>query len=332
MTAASLAERLRCFLAESAGDPEVTVVGMTRSGEGNSRENWPFEANWSHGSPWPRRMLLRRDPTGGVLETSRRQEFDLLTALAPSGLPVPRVLWFDETGEHFERPSMIVEMHPGRAHRGVLGRADPMGLGDDGRLALARQLCELLAGVHRLDPAAIGIDRVLPRSDRSPAEDQLEIWSEQLGREELEPQPALRLVAMWLADHLPDPPERTVLVHGDFRPGNVLVDGGAATVLLDWELARIGDPLDDLGWYTTGMYRREHFIPGAWELPDFLRHYRALTGTVVDPEALRFWEIMAGFRLVVMAVAGVSAFVDGRSNRPARRLDTFAARLLAACG
>ena len=137
------------------------------------------------------------------------------------------------------------------------------------------------------------------------------------------------MAAEWLRDHLPPPPPRTVLVHGDFRPANVLVENGAFAVLLDWELSHLGDPLDDLGWYTTPLYAREHFIPGVWEQADFLRRYTGLSGIAVDPAALRFWQVMSTFRLAVIALTAVRSFCEGGSDRPAAPADAVIRRVLA---
>lgn len=318
------------FLAESSGDTSVRIHGLSRSGEGSSRENWSFDVEWSHGASFPSKLLLRRDPTGGVLETSRRTEFDLLSSLAVTSLPVPAVLWMDESGRWLGRPSMVVERHPGRVHRAVLAPVDPLHL-EARRAGLALDLCDLLVDLHRTDLVATGITSVLPVPQESPAREELRYWTAELDREELEPHPALRMVARWLADHEPPPTAPAVLVHGDFRPGNVLVEEGRIGRLLDWELARIGDRLDDLGWYCADMYRAEHFIPGEWEQADFVARYAAQSGIEVDPVALRYWQIMAGFRLAVMGLAGIACFVDGRSNRPGKPVDAFAARLLAVC-
>lgn len=154
-----------------------------------------------------------------------------------------------------------------------------------------------------------------------PAEHELTRWEQQLDAVELEPQPALRIAAAWLREHLPPAPRRLVLVHGDFRPANVLVRDGRLAVLLDWELAHLGDPLDDLGWYTTPLYAREHFIPDAWTNDHFLRRYTELAGIEVPAGALHFWQVLSTFRLAVIALTGVRAFVTQGSDRPAAPAD-----------
>lgn len=324
----TLDKALRAFLAArlpAGAEPEIH--GLRRSGTGSSRENWPFDAVWSvDGQRITHELLLRRDPQAAVVDTGRDVEFRLLQALHGTGIPVPAVHWLDGTGAELQRPSMIVERRAGAAHRAVLRDVDPMRLGADGRLRLAQRMCDVLAELHRLDGSVLGLPDPGPR----PAEHELDRWERELDAQELEPHPQLRLAIVWLRDRLPPPPARTVVVHGDFRPANVLVAGGGLDVLLDWELARRGDPLDDLGWYTAPLYHREHFIPGAWSEAEFLERYTAGSGLAVDRATLRFWQVMATFRLAVIALTGIRAFTEGSTDRPAAPADAVVRLVIAA--
>ncbi|MFC4000171.1 phosphotransferase family protein [Prauserella oleivorans] len=321
-------QRLRDFLAARTGDGNVTVTGLRRSGTGSSRENWPFDAGWvQDGHSVHRPLLLRRDPPSSVVDTGRTTEFALLKALEPTPVPAPVVHWLDDSGDELLRPSMVVDRHPGRAHRAVLRDKNPLGLTSTERTELARNLCDLLASVHAVDVDAAGLRDVLPGPQPDPATAELDRWERILTESEWEPQPTLRWTLRWLRDHVPPPPARHVLVHGDFRPANVLVHEGPVQALLDWELAHIGDPLDDLGWYCAPLYEREHFIPGSWEQAAFLRRYTELTGTPVDPDALLFWQMLAMFRLAVIALQAVRVFCAGESDRPAAPAAALTRRL-----
>lgn len=316
---ALVSKLLQEFMTRRLGEnAEVSVTGLTRSGQGSSRENWPFDATWRRqdGATVHKALLLRRDPPHSVVDTGRGIEFALLKTLERTSVAAPVVHWLDDGGTELLRPSMVVDRYAGSANRAVLRDKDPLRLTEDGRLTLAHEICDTLADVHRVDVAESGLCDVLPAPQVSPAEDELRRWERQLNAAELEPQPALRWALRWLHDHIPPPPERLALVHGDFRPANVLVNDGHVEVLLDWELAHLGDPLDDLGWYCAPLYRAEHFIPGAWDKQDFLRHYAERTGFDVDPEALRFWQTLTVFRLAVIALQGVRIFCEGESDRP----------------
>lgn len=315
-----VAERLGAFLsARLPGATDVRVSGLRRSGTGSSRENWPFDASWrtAEGELVQRELLLRRDPPSAVVDTGRATEFGLLQALETTTVPAPKAHWLDDSGAELLRPSMIIDRHEGHAHRAVLRDKNPLGLAEENRAGIARRLCELLAEVHNVDVRETRLTETLPDPGSNPAEHELAVWERNLSAAELEPQPALRWTLRWLRDHLPAPPQRQVLVHGDFRPANVLIRDGRIEVLLDWEMARLGDPLDDLGWYCTPLYTAEHFIAGTWEQRDFLPLYSELTGNDVDPDALRFWQTLAVFRLSVIALQGIRGFCVDGSDRPA---------------
>lgn len=318
-----VAKRLQEFLTARLGDhADVTISGLRRSGQGASRENWPFDATWrlADGSTVRKQLLLRRDPPSAVVDTGRAAEFGLLKALESTPVDAPVVHWLDDRGAEMLRPSMVVDRYSGTAHRAVLRDKDPLQLSEDGRVELARQLCDTLVELHQVDVEEAGLRAVLPTPEPTPAADELARWEHSLDIAELEPQRVLRWAVRWLRDHLPPAPARHVLVHGDYRPANVLIEHGSVQVVLDWELAHLGDPLDDLGWYCAPLYQLEHFIPGVWEQRDFVQRYAERTGSDVDPDALRFWQTLSVFRLAVMALHGIRIFCDRSSDRPAAPL------------
>jgi len=125
----------------------------------------------------------------------------------------------------------------------------------------------------------------------------------------------MRVAAWWLRDNLPAAPARKVLVHGDFRPANLLVDKGKVTALLDWEFAHTGDPVEDLGWYLAPRYRAEHFIPGLWGREDFVAAYEVASGLAVDRAALGWWAVFGQYKLCAMVLAAQRAFANGDAER-----------------
>jgi aminoglycoside phosphotransferase (APT) family kinase protein len=309
-----------------------SVTEPRRLGGGSSQENWAFDAEvQTCDGPIVRPLLMRREPESGVVDTAREVEYALLQALGTTGLPVAGVHALDD-GTRLGRGAMIVDRLSGRAHRGVLRDKDPLRLGEEARLALAGFMPQLLADVHALDVTELGIIDILPNPTDDPAAHELQRWVGELDAAELEPHPALRATVTWLQQHMPPPPSRICLVHGDFRPANILVDGSRVTALLDWELAHLGDAHDDLGWYTCSIYRREHFIPGRWEPQDFLQRWAEVTGMEVEHDRLHFWQVMSTFRLAVIALTGIRAFVEGATDRPAAPADGVVAAALRETG
>lgn len=309
----TIEEQIANFLTSELGpDADVQVEGVERVGVGRSRENWLFDARWtSEGCTLREELIVRRDPEGGLLETERSLEFGVLQALETTTVPAPRVRWLDPDGSRLGRPSLVMVREP--------GRCDYFALDDDvrpidGRHDLARRLCELLAEVHRVDWRAVGMDRVLDDPGSEAASGAVDHWEAILRRDQIEPYPELELAARWMRANAPRSPG-TVLVHGDFKVGNVLLDADDQIVaLLDWELAHLGDPHEDLGWVTQPLRTSEHYVVGVWERDELLGHYEAVTGHPVDLASVHWWNVMSCYKTAVMQASGLRSFVEGRSD------------------
>ena len=183
------------------------------------------------------------------------------------------------------------------------------------RLELARGFCDTLAELHRFDWQAVGLGAQLADPGRAGAAAAIGEWEAYLWRQTDEPQPELVEVLRWLKSNAPEA-QATVLVHGDFKPGNTLLKNGRLQVLLDWETVHLGDPLEDVGWVTNPMRRREHLIPEVWSVDDLIAHYEKRTGFRAEAEAVHFWNVFACFKLTAILLTGVRSFREGRSDRP----------------
>jgi aminoglycoside phosphotransferase (APT) family kinase protein len=131
----------------------------------------------------------------------------------------------------------------------------------------------------------------------------------------LEPQPVFEFAISWLKRHLPRPPERLVLVHGDYRTGNFLYDQTGITGILDWEMAHAGDPIEDLGWVVMKSWRwaRNHLVGGLCEREDFVRMYEEASGIKVDRDALKFWEVFSNLKFAIIFITGTRAIIEAKT-------------------
>lgn len=292
----------------------VRVERLARVPSGRSRENWVFDAVCTAGGRETREpLIVRRDPLGGLLRTDRAAEFAVLSALAGTGVPAPRARWLDATGDELGRPSLVMRREPGACDYFALNGDRPLAE----RVELAGRLCDLLADVHAVDWRGVGLGDVLADPGPDAPVHELAHWEAVLARDQLEPYPELALAACWLRERAPRS-TATVLVHGDFKAGNVLLDDGRVVALLDWELAHLGDPTEDLGWVTQPLRTREHLIAGAWERSHLLERYAATTGRPVDEDRVFWWSVFASFKTAVMQCSGLRSFVEGRSEEPYR--------------
>ncbi|MFR9805024.1 phosphotransferase family protein [Pseudonocardia sp. RS010] len=313
-------ERLRHFL---AGRPDAagTIEAVRRAGSGRSRDNWLFDLVRPDGRE---QLILRTDPEGGLIDTDRAVEFAVLQGLEKSPLPTPVARWLDADGTALGRPSLIMRRLPGTCDYRVL--RDP-GRDEAERLGLARAFCELLAAVHEVDWRALGLGETLPDPGPEAARAALEEWTRTLRADQVEPWPELEYAITVLGDRAPRS-TGTVLVHADFKPGNILLEGDRVTALLDWELAHLGDPLEDLGWVTQPLRAGEHTIDVVWEAADLVAHYERTTGVAVDRSALAWWVAFSAFKTAVMQVSGLRAFLEERAEEPYRPTRRVLATLL----
>ncbi|MFA5123081.1 phosphotransferase family protein, partial [Zavarzinia sp.] len=121
------------------------------------------------------------------------------------------------------------------------------------------------------------------------------------------------LALVWLKAHLPAAPAVPRLVHGDFRNGNLIVGPDGIRAVLDWELAHLGDPLEDLGWLCVPSWRFGGVAPvgGFGTRDDLFAAYEAASGTPVDAGAVRFWEVLGTLRWGLICAESANRFLTG---------------------
>jgi aminoglycoside phosphotransferase (APT) family kinase protein len=301
-----IAEPLRRWLAGELGQ-SVRIENLRRTSAGYSRENWLFDATFG---TTRLALIARRDPAGSVLDTDRRVEATVLRALEDTDLPVPRLRWADLTGEKVDRPTLVMDLAPGLCDGFVLNGDLPV----ERRLGLARHIYGLLGRIHLVDWRSLGLGDVLEDPGPAAAVRAVDHWESELHRVQLEPEPELAVVIAWLRANAPVSP-LTVLVHGDFKPGNVLLEGDEVTAILDWETVHLGDPHEDLGWVTNPLRAGEHRIPEVWQPEQLLTHWSQGTGIKVDHRSVHWWNVLANLKLAVIVLTGNNAFVDHRLDR-----------------
>jgi len=184
------------------------------------------------------------------------------------------------------------------------------------RQALTQQLGARLARIHRVPIERHQLEGLPgPQGGRTPAEEELLRYEAMYQTMAREPHPALELAFRWLRQHLPPRQERA-LVHGDYRMGNIMFGPEGLRAILDWELAHIGDPLEDLGWMCIRSWRfgNDHLpVGGVGQREAFWRAYEDAGGYPVDPARVHFWEIFGNLRWGVLCLTMTQPFLDGQN-------------------
>ena len=282
-----LAAGIRQVLAEMG--IETGELELTRIPGGASRETWLAEGD---GGRW----VLRRDPRGTVSLVPIAEEFELISRAAQADAPVPKPLAFEPDGGRFGSPGLLMTHVSGTSVAPRVLRKPEF---EAARSVLTRQLGEALARIHAIDPATL--DGVLPRPGGDPAVDQIAEWERQLD-EIGEPLPAVELGVRWLRANAPEAAEPR-LVHGDFRLGTFIVDERGLAAVIDWELAHLGDPAEDIGWLCIRSWRfgnDDRPVAGVGQLEEFAAAYEAAGGQAIDLGRVRYWEAFGNVKWAVI--------------------------------
>ena len=285
-------------MAESLGGP-LAIERWSRLSGGAIQQNLLLEV--ARGDP-AERYVLRTDARSAVpLSRTRGEEYALLCAAAAAGVRVPApVCSSAATDAH---PAWFVMQHVGgiaAGHRltrpGAL--ADPV--------TLVRELGANLARLHGIDASTDALRFLGPRPP-APTRALLESyrayldgWRTRHGHAH----PALEWGLHWWQLRAPAG-ERVVLVHRDYRVGNLMVDDGRLTATLDWEFAGWGNPLEDIGWFFAPCWRfagPDRTAGGLADAAPFLAGYNAVAGTSYSEADTRDWQALAQLRWAVIAL------------------------------
>ena len=312
MTPDDLRERLERFIARAADAAEVRVENLRKLPGGASRQTWSLDASYTHGgTPVRLPLVLRRDPGSSTLNTQRREEFLVQQAAYAGAVPVPRPYWLAEDAEALGAPSYLMQRVEGETLARRLLRDDDYA---QARQVMTAQLGEILARIHRVDVGRHGLDFLpAPPPGESPAPAEIDRYEQIYRGVAPEPHPAFELAFRWLRQHLPATGART-LVHGDYRIGNVIFGPEGVRAILDWELAHIGDPAEDLGWLCVRAWRfgsDDKPVGGIGTREQLLAAYEEAGGAAVDLQRVRFWEVFGNLKWAIICIVQAKTHLDG---------------------
>jgi aminoglycoside phosphotransferase (APT) family kinase protein len=263
------------------------------------------------------RWVLRRPPLGHVLATAHdmAREFRVISALSDTDVPVPHTVHLCADEEVLGAPFYVMNEVTGEILR---DRIQAEALGADKCAAIGGELIDVLARLHTLDPASVGLaDFGRPQGY---LHRQVARWQKQLQASRSREVAGIDDLHDQLADSVPET-QRFSLLHGDYRLDNVLVDTAAPriTAVLDWEMATLGDPLADLGLLVlyAGSHPEDPITGGVTSVPGYpsvaqsVQRYAERTG--IDVSTLDWYVALAGFKLAVVLEGIHYRFTQGKT-------------------
>lgn len=290
--------RLTAWLRQAAGEPKLAIERMALLSGGAIQQNWAVDL--SDGRAW----VLRTDNAATLaVSHGRAQEFALLRAAFAAGVTVPEPLYLCEDSTVTGAPFFVMRRVAGTAAAHRVVKSETLG---GSRAACVRALGRELARIHTVRP---------PRADlaflgSAPDDPCRAFIAEQ--RAALDRQRLPRPVLEWGLRHLErtaPAPVPAVLVHNDFRTGNIMLDEGGVTAVLDWEFACWSDPHADLGWLCAKCWRFGNDAQEAGGIGPRAALYEGYGA--VDDARVRWWELAAHIRWASIAVDQAERHISG---------------------
>jgi aminoglycoside phosphotransferase (APT) family kinase protein len=308
-------------LAQRLDDPRWSDCTLAPIGAG--RSNLTYRVDSAAGA-----VVLRRPPVGEVAATAHDmgREQRIISALAGTAVPVPRVLAASESGPPVDAACFVMELVEGVVPLGEL--PDGWAATEDDRRRMGMALVDVLVALHAVDPASVGLaDFGRPEGFMAR---QVRRWVTQWEKAKEGTDPATEAELNRLADALAGAvpvTQRHCIVHGDYRIDNCLFDAddpGVIRAVLDWELSTLGDPMADLGLLHIYSYqaddepvwRAAQHLPSPTRLPGYptraelAASYARQSG--LDLERLPWYVAFGAFKLAVV-LAGILARVRAGS-------------------
>lgn len=295
----ALVRLCKALVAKGAG-----VSGLTRLSGGASQETWRFHIIDTDQSEHA--FILRRRAEFGPRNDEAitlATEAGLLQHALLGGVCVPKVAYIcmpnDGLGDAF-----IMDFIEGQTVARKILRDDHYRAA---RSILARHCGTQLAKIH-----AIPITHNFPALPQSDGMDQLARY-EEIYRSFRVNRPIIELSFAWLSKTAPSPSAQT-LVHGDFRNGNLIVGEEGLRAVLDWELAHIGDPREDIGWMCVNSWRfgqAQKPVGGFGSLEDLLQAYEAAGGAVFRLADIKWFQALGSLKWAIMCLIMFQAFKTG---------------------
>jgi aminoglycoside phosphotransferase (APT) family kinase protein len=278
---------------------DVAVENLRTLTGGASRITSAFDAVTASGR---RALILRAAPTVDGQFASMELEAAVQAAAADAGAPVPRILVASNSAAALGTPFLICDAVTGETIVRKIARQ----LDDPARRRLLTQCGQALAAIHR---ARTDAAELVERDE--PAE-----WRQRL--DDLPDTTAtFEWAFRWLAANRPPAGPRT-LVHGDFRMGNLIVEGATLAAVLDWEAVHIGEIYEDLAWFCVRAWRfgapAAQAAGGLGSIEDFVSAYETAGGAAVDRAALRWWQVLGTLKWGIICRYQAQRHLSGQTR------------------
>ena len=310
----TLAARVADYLSRQVGHA-VTVGRIKRFPVGFSWLTFAVPVSGLKGPGDAQELILRLGPDYGLFAPySAGPQVMAMQSLEGSAVPLPRAFWSSDDPAILGAPFMFCEKVSGDAVVPWVSASEPP-LDEGYRRRLGTDFIDALAALHRVrwqdKPIAALADGI---TAENAAQRNVELYERLIEGWAMRPYPLAEWGIRWLKRHNPVAP-RVTIVHGDYRTGNFLEQGGHITSILDWELVHLGDPHEDLAWVSLPMYMGgSKYLCRLCEPEWFYERYAEQSGIAVSMASVRYYQVFSLLKLAATHMAAARCFEEGRFN------------------
>ncbi|MET0985407.1 MAG: phosphotransferase family protein [Steroidobacteraceae bacterium] len=228
------------------------------------------------------------------------EEYEIVRLMWERGIPIAEPLWLESDAKRWGRRFMVSRRATGR------NTGDAMGSSSQFPPELTRSFIDTLARIHNtpLDERAAKTKlgtwlpyRRLPENTLQ----EIRVWRHQIWMDRAPASPAFVRIFDWLEGNVPTDEGRICVLHNDYGPHNILVDGNQVQAVLDWEVPRVGDPAEDVSFFLqccTGAIDREAAI----------KLYRELSGNDVSEYRLKYFDVLSCAKVLMSALSASTMY------------------------
>tara|TARA_Y100000748_G_scaffold255056_1_gene221145 strand:- start:1769 stop:2782 length:1014 start_codon:yes stop_codon:yes gene_type:complete len=292
-------------------DKEISLLSFERIFGGASRETYKIRIKDQFNNE--EKLILRRTQESSLIETSQSTEYLAYSAYQDTSVPVPLMIDINEDQEILGAPFMLMQQLDGVA-------ASPFtpNVYSPHEQKLGEQFWSILGEIAKKDIADDFINQ-FDNTETNPCwKKELDKWVGVIREDSISVEPILEAGIRKLYGNAPKESKKKSLVHGDYRNGNFLFLEDRITGILDWEMAHIGEPLEDLAWALSPIWSWQDKEKPAYLIArqEALSIWEKASGLAIDENDLKWWELFACVKGMAIWISAGNEFKTGKNIDP----------------
>ena len=292
-------------------DKEISLLSFERIFGGASRETYKIRIKDQFNNE--EKLILRRTQESSLIETSQSTEYLAYSAYQDTSVPVPLMIDINEDQEILGAPFMLMQQLDGVA-------ASPFtpNVYSPHEQKLGEQFWSILGEIAKKDIADDFINQ-FDNTEANPCwKKELDKWVGVIREDSISVEPILEAGIRKLYGNEPKESKKKSLVHGDYRNGNFLFLEDRITGILDWEMAHIGEPLEDLAWALSPIWSWQDKEKPAYLIArqEALSIWEKASGLTIDENDLKWWELFACVKGMAIWISAGNEFKTGKNIDP----------------